>query len=303
MDRDLKYQYQWQHRCINNWSWKKWHDSVEQSWTMQYHVCHCFWCTKEHYFHQGIDLKFYYHKAGIDKAQKQSNKWNAQLLDLMEGRSIHHFKTSDYKEYISSIAFYGENYKNLWNSHAVTKKWSLQNFFLYCSKNSVINKFLGSSLWSICPSIWSSCDALWGWFLCIWRSWWTICPIEIHQEEMHPLFWVSQRKWIQDISDLSRLQKMSPTGLRRMFLARNQLSSEDWNGVLPMIVTRIVSKIVIMSEQGISCSVDLEMILTIAYSIGMCTNGQDPLPTVTVSHPFIDHSLRYDICFYACKGE
>lgn len=144
MDRDLKYQYQWQHRCINNWSWKKWHDSVEQSWTMQYHVCHCFWCTKEHYFHQGIDLKFYYHKAGIDKAQKQSNKWNAQLLDLMEGRSIHHFKTSDYKEYISSIAFYGENYKNLWNSHAVTKKWSLQNFLLYCSKNSVIDKFLGS---------------------------------------------------------------------------------------------------------------------------------------------------------------
>ena len=121
---------------------------------------------------------------------KQSNKWNAQLSDLMEGRSIHHFKTPpDYKEYMSYIAFSSKNYKNVRNSYAVTKKWRLQNFLFYFSKNSVIDKFLGSLKRWICPwSIWLSCDALWGWFLCNWRSWWAICPIKVYQEEMHPLF-------------------------------------------------------------------------------------------------------------------
>jgi hypothetical protein len=93
-------------------------------------------------FVKTLTRRFYYHQAGINKAQKQSNKWNTKNSSLMEGRSKHHFKTSDRQIFTSSIAFYGENFTNLWNTYAVTKKWSLQNFLLYCSKNSVLDKFL-----------------------------------------------------------------------------------------------------------------------------------------------------------------
>ena len=84
----------------------------------------------------------YYYQAGINDAQKRSNKWNQNLSDLVEGRSMHHFKTADRKEIESSIAYYGANFDRLWNAYAVTMKWSRQKFRIYSMKNSVIDSFL-----------------------------------------------------------------------------------------------------------------------------------------------------------------
>ncbi len=60
----------------------------------------------------------------------------------MEGRSIHHFKTADMTAIKALIAYYRENFDDLWNAYAVTRKWSRQKFRIYSMKNSVIDTFL-----------------------------------------------------------------------------------------------------------------------------------------------------------------
>ena len=50
--------------------------------------------------------------------------WNQNLSDLVEGRCIHHFKTTDMVAIKASITYYGANLDHIWNAYAVTRKWS-----------------------------------------------------------------------------------------------------------------------------------------------------------------------------------
>jgi hypothetical protein len=95
-------------------------------------------------FVKRLTRRFYYHQAGINEAQRRSNKWNQNLSDIIEQKSIHHFKTANRMAIVSSIAWYAANFDHLWNAYAVTRKWSRQKFRIYAMKNSVIDTFLNN---------------------------------------------------------------------------------------------------------------------------------------------------------------
>jgi len=214
MDRDLVYQHWWQHSCISNWSWRKWHDPVKQSWTMQYHVCHCFRCTKEHSFHQGIDYKVLLPQSW----HRQS--WSNQISGM------HNCRIS-WKEGAFIISRLLQTTRSICHTllfpAKTTRMWGIPMLLQRNGDCRTFSSIFQRTAWSI-----NSLEVLSdgyvhdrydchvmlygdGSFATGGHGEQSV-PLKYIKKRCTPFFWMSWRKWIQDISDLSWLQKKSTAG-------------------------------------------------------------------------------------------
>ena len=96
--------------------------------------------NKTHYFR--LTRQQYYNNGKINSSQKKTNTWINNSSELFDDKSMYHFKSSNVDSILESIQFYGENFENLWNTLALTRKWSKNNFRIYNCKRSCISKFL-----------------------------------------------------------------------------------------------------------------------------------------------------------------
>ena len=93
-------------------------------------------------YYRRLTRRKYYNNGKVDSSQKKTNKWNMNVKDLLEEKSIRHLKTSNVNSFVESISFYRDNHDELWKTFAVTRKRSGLNFRIYQFKRRTLDKFL-----------------------------------------------------------------------------------------------------------------------------------------------------------------
>ena len=85
----------------------------------------------------------YYHKAGIAKAKKKTERWNEPIQPFLNELSENSPKTNDPDRWGKYLQIYSEYYEILWD-HYTEKKWSRQRFHLYIMKRKAVDHFFQS---------------------------------------------------------------------------------------------------------------------------------------------------------------
>lgn len=86
----------------------------------------------------------YYAESKIDACNKRSQKWNKTNQALIQSLADNNFKTMNPTVFQGSVVNYNNNFPELWQKFAVSKKWKRQAFFLFGSKKKVVHRFFSS---------------------------------------------------------------------------------------------------------------------------------------------------------------
>ena len=86
---------------------------------------------------------WYYRRAGIDAAKKQSRRWlkcRNDVRDAFETLSWFTLKTTDPEVYQGHVDAYVEHFNALWTER-LRPRWARQNFRLYCGKRRALQEY------------------------------------------------------------------------------------------------------------------------------------------------------------------
>jgi hypothetical protein len=87
---------------------------------------------------------WYYRRAGIDAAKKQSRRWLEYRDDVREAfQALSRFsvKTTDFEVYRGHVDAYIEHFETLW-TEKLRPRWARQKFRLYCGKRRAQQEFV-----------------------------------------------------------------------------------------------------------------------------------------------------------------
>ena len=88
---------------------------------------------------------WYYRRAGIDAARKQSRRWlkHRDVREAFDVLSQYTVKTANFDVYKGHVDAYVDNFDTLWNEK-LRPRWARQKFRLYCGKRRALQEFVNS---------------------------------------------------------------------------------------------------------------------------------------------------------------
>ena len=86
-----------------------------------------------------LTRKEYYHKAKINVIKEESIKFNLRIKEILEEMAIHHFKTSNMKDFRRAFRVVLKHWDPLWKNF-LSKCYASNKFYLMGTKRSVLRE-------------------------------------------------------------------------------------------------------------------------------------------------------------------